>query len=56
MIDLKIIISKMYIAMKDKAYVSQHLVKNKITDKIINIQDTLNDLLLGDHHRIFLRK
>ena len=28
----------------------------KITDKIINIQDTLNDLLLGDHYRIFLRK
>jgi len=28
----------------------------KITDKIINIQDTLNDLLLGDHYRVFLRK
>jgi len=27
-----------------------------ITDKIINIQDILNDLLLGDHYRVFLRK
>mgnify|MGYP001309785913 CR=1 FL=1 len=26
------------------------------TDKIINIQDILNDLLLGDHYRVFLRK
>ena len=26
---------------------------NKLTDKIINIQDTLNDLLLGDHYRVF---
>ena len=42
--------------MKDKAYFSQRLVKNKITDKIINIQDILNDLLLGDHYRVFLRK
>ena len=25
-------------------------------DKIINIQDTLNDLLLGDHYRVFMRK
>lgn len=56
MIDFKTIISKMYIAMKNKAYISKHLVKNKITDKIINIQDTLNDLLLGDHYRVFLRK
>ena len=30
--------------------------ENKITDKIINIQDTLNDLLLGDHYRVFIRK
>lgn len=30
--------------------------ENEITDKIINIQDTLNDLLLGDHYRIFMRK
>ena len=27
-----------------------------ITGKIINIQDILNDLLLGDHYRVFLRK
>tara|TARA_B100000700_G_scaffold331812_1_gene469421 strand:- start:149 stop:1102 length:954 start_codon:yes stop_codon:yes gene_type:complete len=27
-----------------------------ITDKIINIQDIINDLLLGDHYRVFLRK
>ena len=26
------------------------------TDKIISMQDTLNDLLLGDHYRVFLRK
>jgi 2-polyprenyl-3-methyl-5-hydroxy-6-metoxy-1,4-benzoquinol methylase len=30
--------------------------ENKITDKILNIQDTLNDLLLGDHYRVFMRK
>jgi 2-polyprenyl-3-methyl-5-hydroxy-6-metoxy-1,4-benzoquinol methylase len=30
--------------------------EDEITDKIINIQDILNDLLLGDHYRIFLRK
>jgi hypothetical protein len=42
--------------MIDKDLFSQHLIKNKITDKIINIQDILNDLLLGDHYRIFLRK
>ena len=30
--------------------------ENEITDKIINIQDTLNDLLLGDHYRVFIRK
>ncbi len=29
---------------------------SKITEKIINIQDILNDLLLGDHYRVFLRK
>jgi len=29
---------------------------DKTTSKIINIQDTLNDLLLGDHYRVFLRK
>ena len=28
----------------------------EITEKIINIQDTLNDLLLGDHYRVFLKK
>ena len=28
---------------------------NKITEKIINMQDTLNDLLLGDHYRVFLK-
>ena len=28
----------------------------KTTDKILNIQDVLNDLLLGDHYRVFLRK
>ena len=28
---------------------------NYTTDKIMNIQDTLNDLLLGDHYRVFLR-
>jgi len=27
-----------------------------ITEKIINMQDTLNDLLLGDHYRVFLKK
>lgn len=26
-----------------------------ITDKIINMQDIINDLLLGDHYRVFLR-
>jgi len=26
------------------------------TNKILNIQDILNDLLLGDHYRVFLRK
>ena len=30
--------------------------EDNITEKIINIQDTLNDLLLGDHYRVFLRK
>ena len=30
--------------------------ENEITDKIMNIQDTLNDLLLGDHYRVFMRK
>jgi 2-polyprenyl-3-methyl-5-hydroxy-6-metoxy-1,4-benzoquinol methylase len=29
---------------------------SKTTEKIINIQDTLNDLLLGDHYRVFLKK
>lgn len=28
----------------------------RITEKIINIQDTLNDLMLGDHYRVFLKK
>ena len=28
----------------------------KTTEKIVNIQDILNDLLLGDHYRVFLRK
>lgn len=28
----------------------------KITDIILNMQDILNDLLLGDHYRVFLRK
>ena len=28
----------------------------KITDKIIRMQDILNDLLLGDHYRVFLKK
>ena len=28
----------------------------RTTDKILNIQDTLNDLLLGDHYRVFLKK
>jgi hypothetical protein len=28
---------------------------SKITEKILNIQDVLNDLLLGDHYRVFLR-
>ena len=27
-----------------------------ITDKILNIQDTLNNLMLGDHYRVFLQK
>lgn len=27
-----------------------------ITEKILNIQDVLNDLLLGDHYRVFARK
>ena len=27
----------------------------KTTDNILNIQDVLNDLLLGDHYRVFLR-
>ena len=27
-----------------------------ITEKIINIQDILNDLMLGDHLRVFLKK
>ena len=30
--------------------------ENEITEKIMNIQDTLNDLLLGDHYRVFMRK
>lgn len=29
---------------------------SEVTSKIINIQDTLNDLLLGDHYRVFLKK
>lgn len=29
---------------------------DKTTESIINIQDTLNDLLLGDHYRVFLKK
>ena len=28
----------------------------KVTEKILNMQDTLNDLLLGDHYRVFLKK
>jgi len=28
----------------------------EITDKILRMQDTLNDLLLGDHHRVFLKR
>ena len=28
---------------------------DEITEKIISMQDTLNDLLLGDHYRVFLR-
>jgi 2-polyprenyl-3-methyl-5-hydroxy-6-metoxy-1,4-benzoquinol methylase len=28
---------------------------DNMTDKILNIQDTLNDMLLGDHLRVFLR-
>ena len=28
----------------------------KITDQILNLQEMLNDLLLGDHYRVFLRK
>jgi 2-polyprenyl-3-methyl-5-hydroxy-6-metoxy-1,4-benzoquinol methylase len=28
----------------------------KTTKNIVNMQDTLNDLLLGDHYRVFLRK
>lgn len=28
----------------------------KITEKIINMQDTINNLMLGDHYRVFLRK
>ena len=27
-----------------------------VTESILNIQDTLNDLLLGDHYRVFLKK
>lgn len=27
-----------------------------ITDKILNIQDVINDLLLGDHYRVFFKK
>ena len=27
-----------------------------LTNKLINMQDILNDLLLGDHYRVFLRK
>ena len=26
------------------------------TNNILNLQDVLNDLLLGDHYRVFLRK
>ena len=26
------------------------------TDNILNLQDVINDLLLGDHYRVFLRK
>lgn len=29
---------------------------HEVTEKIINIQDILNDLLLGDHYRVFLKK
>lgn len=28
----------------------------EVTDKILKMQDTLNDLLLGDHYRVFLKK
>ena len=28
----------------------------KVTEKIVNMQDTLNDLLLGDHYRVFFKK
>jgi SAM-dependent methyltransferase len=28
----------------------------EVTGKILDIQDTLNDLLLGDHYRVFLKK
>jgi len=28
----------------------------EITDKILRMQDTLNDLLLGDHYRVFLKR
>ena len=29
---------------------------DNITKKIINIQDILNDLLLGDHFRVFFKQ
>ncbi len=29
---------------------------DEITNKMINIQDVLNGMLLGDHYRVFLRK
>lgn len=31
-------------------------LSENLTKKIINMQDTLNDLLLGDHYRVFLKK
>jgi 2-polyprenyl-3-methyl-5-hydroxy-6-metoxy-1,4-benzoquinol methylase len=34
----------------------QSPINDDLTEKIIDFQDTLNDLNLGDHYRVFLRK
>jgi len=33
-----------------------HEFDKDITEKILNMQDLLNDMLLGDHYRVFMKK